>query len=308
MERGLAEQRERGQSVAILWASFGAIYQRFGYGLGSSVVRYRFDPRLVAFRENLPLTGSVGLLPKDEALEIIQPLYVAYSRPRNLMLHRAPLYWEAGIFTELQNRRPYVAVYRNGAGEPRGYIVYRTRGEKTKDPGPNHLMDVRDFVALDVEAYRSLWAYIRKHDLVRWVEMVVPPDDPAPHLLLEPRELRAQTSDGIWLRVVDVERALPQRPYGERGSLAFEIADDLCEWNVGRFLLETDGEGAELKRTERAAELSMPVRTLATLIAGQATASQLARAGLLGVRDPSALRRADRIFATEYPPFCPDVF
>jgi predicted acetyltransferase len=52
----------------------------------------------------------------------------------------------------------------------------------------------------------------------------------------------------------------------------------------------------------------MPVRTLATLIAGQATASQLARAGLLGVRDPSALRRADRIFATEYPPFCPDVF
>jgi predicted acetyltransferase len=308
MERGLAEQRERGQSVAILWASFGAIYQRFGYGLGSSVVRYRFDPRLVAFRENLPLTGSVGLLPKDEALEIIQPLYVAYSRPRNLMLHRAPLYWEAGIFTELQNRRPYVAVYRNGAGEPRGYIVYRTRGEKTKDPGPNHLMEVRDFVALDVEAYRSLWAYIRKHDLVRWVEMVVPPDDPAPHLLLEPRELRAQTSDGIWLRVVDVERALPQRPYGERGSLAFEIADDLCEWNVGRFLLETDGEGAELKRTERAAELSMPVRTLATLIAGQATASQLARAGLLGVRDPSALRRADRIFATEYPPFCPDVF
>lgn len=34
--------RERGQAVAILWASMGAIYQRFGYGLASTGVGYRF--------------------------------------------------------------------------------------------------------------------------------------------------------------------------------------------------------------------------------------------------------------------------
>ena len=307
MEHGLSEQRERGQSLAILWAAFGAIYQRFGYGLASSVLRYQFDPRLVPFRENPALTGGIGLVPSDEALEIIKPLYVAYSGPRNLMLHRAPLYWE-GILRELKNQRPYVAVYRNGAGEPRGYMVYRTKNEERDEPSPNQVMEVRDFFALDVEAYRSLWAYIRRHDLVRWVQMFASPDDPAPDLLLEPRELRCRKGDGIWLRVVDVERALPQRRYGDRGSLAFEIEDELCEWNVGRFQLETDGDSTEIKRTEREPGLTMPVRTLASLISGHAPASQLMRAGLLTAHDENALKLADRLFATEYPPYCPDGF
>ena len=36
MEQSFREQRERGQALAILWASFGAIYQRFGYGPAST--------------------------------------------------------------------------------------------------------------------------------------------------------------------------------------------------------------------------------------------------------------------------------
>ena len=308
MEQGLAEQRERGQSVAILWASFGAIYQRFGYGLASTAIQYRFDPRLVPLRENPPLTGSVGLVAKDDCLELIKPLYIAYSTPRNLMLHRAPAYWETGILTAMENRTPYVAVYRNGAGEPRGYIVYRTSGTQAEEPGPGHVMQVRDFIALDVEAFRSLWAYVRRHDLVRWVNMTASPEDPAPDLLLEPRELRRRAGDGIWLRVVDVERALPHRPYGAAGRLSFEIEDELCDWNAGRFLLETDGESTEVKRTEIAPELVMPIRTLGSLISGHAKASQLMRAGLLHAPERSALLRADRLFATEYPPYCPDGF
>lgn len=308
MERGLVEQRERGQSVAILWASFAAIYQRFGYGLASTVRRYRFDPRLVPMREEPPLTGTVGLVPKDEALEWIKPIYVAYSAPRNLMLHRAPVYWQAALLNEVRGQPPYVAVYRNGAGEARGYAIYRTRGEETREPGPGQVLDVRDFVALDVETYRSLWAYLRRHDLVRWVSLAAGPDDPAPDLLLEPRELRCTISDGLWLRVVDVERALSQRPYGARGSLVFEIRDELCPWNAGTFAFETDGSSTEVKRSERRADLSMPVRTLASLVSGHASGSQLARAGLLDASDAAALELTDRIFATAYPPFCPDGF
>ncbi len=308
MQKALDEQRERGQSLAILWASYGAIYQRYGYGLGSRQIMYRFDPRLVPFREEPPLTGSVGLVSKDEALGVIEPLYREYSRPRNLMLHRVDIYWNAAILNEFQGRPPYVAVYRNGAGEPRGYMVYRTSNQESTEPGPSQLLNVRDFVALDIEAYRSLWAYIRRHDLVRWVNMVVPPDDPAPELLLEPRELRCRTGDGIWLRVVDVERALPQRRYGDSGTLVFEIQDEICDWNAGTFALDTDGESSEVKRSERQPELTMPARTLASLISGHAPASWLMRAGLLSARSDAALELADRVFATKYPPFCPDGF
>lgn len=137
----------------------------------------------------------------------------------------------------------------------------------------------------------------------------MPEDDPAPSLLLEPRELRRRTMDGIWLRVVDVERALPQRLYGDRGKITLAVTgDDLCEWNNGSFLLETDGEQSEVTRTDREADLTMPPRTLASLISGHSSATNLARAGLLEARDERALRTADRLFETAYRPYCPDGF
>ena len=308
IQHGLAEQRERGQSIAILWASFGGIYQRFGYGLASSQIQYRFDPRLVPFREELPVTGSVGLVPKDDAAGLLGPVYKEFSAPRNLMLQRAPLYWQTGVLNWQPGKPIYTALYRNGAGEAGGYLVYTTQSLETDEPGPNQIMNVRDLLALDPEAFRALWAYIRRHDLVREVRMQAAPDDLAPDLLLEPSQLRRRVSDGIWLRVVDVARALPQRPYGEAGALHFEVVDELCDWNAGCFLLETDGASSEVKRSEGRPDLVLPVRTLASLVSGHASASQLMRAGLLQAGDASAVEMADRLFATRYPPFCPDGF
>lgn len=45
MTQALHTMREREQHMAILWASMGAIYQRFGYGLSTAQVRYSYDPR-----------------------------------------------------------------------------------------------------------------------------------------------------------------------------------------------------------------------------------------------------------------------
>lgn len=308
MEHSLAEQRERGQSVAILWASYAGIYQRFGYGLASSRISYDFDPRLVPFREELPVTGSVGLVPKDDAVDLIAPVYKEFSAPRNIMLQRAGIYWQTGVLGFQPGKTIHVAVYRNGAGVVRGYLVYGVRSPDQDTPGPWQILQVRDMVALDPEAYRAIWAYIRRHDLVRLVQMQAAPDDLGPDLLLEPRQLMRRVQDAIWLRVVDVARALPQRPYGAAGALRFEIEDELCDWNRGCFSLETDGEQTEVKRSEGRPDLVMPVRTLGSLISGYAPASQLQRAGLLQASDASALELADRLFATRYPPYCNDGF
>ena len=69
MEQSFREQRERGQALAILWASFGAIYQRFGYGPASTHVSYEVDPREIAFASGNRdrAAGQVRVMPKDEA-------------------------------------------------------------------------------------------------------------------------------------------------------------------------------------------------------------------------------------------------
>jgi predicted acetyltransferase len=304
----LAEQRERGQSVAILWASMGAIYQRFGYGLASTHVRYEFDPRDVTLHRPVQPGGSVRLESKDEALDDLKRVYIEYATPRNLVLHRVAPMWQLRL-REVKNKPKHIAIYRNAAGEPRGYVIYETKFEEAPfEPAPNQRLTVDDFVALDLDAYAGLWDYLRKHDLVRRVEMHVSEDDPAPALLLEPRALRRRVGDAIWMRVVDVEAALPHRPYGEAGALTLRVHDELCDWNDATFRLETEGGAAEVKRASGEPDLAMPARTLAMLASGHTSATQLARWGLLESRDDATLRLADRLFATAYRPYCPDGF
>jgi predicted acetyltransferase len=82
----------------------------------------------------------------------------------------------------------------------------------------------------------------------------------------------------------------------------------LCDWNEGVFEIEAEGDERSAKRTRGVPDLTVSPRSLASLLAGHSSATQLARAGLLDGKDDAALGRADRMFATAFRPFCPDGF
>jgi predicted acetyltransferase len=311
MGRAFEEMRERDQPIAILWASMGAIYQRFGYGLASESIRYQFDPRVANFQEGSDPGGSVTVETPEGGYPTAKMLYIQYATDRNLHIHRSRPLWEVGTLRGEKSHGPVrVAIYHNSAGEPRGHMVYQVHHRDFNTPGPDQVIDVRDFVYLDLDAYRGLWEYIRKHDLVRQVNVgSVAPDDPAPDLLLEPRMLTKMVQDGIWLRVIDAEKSLAARPYGERGELTIEIAgDSMCSWNTGRWLMETDGATTDVRRTDREPDITVTPNGLASLLSGCRTATHLSRIGRISGRDRQALLKADRIFRTEYAPHCPNGF
>lgn len=312
MTQALGDMRDREQPFAILWASMAAIYQRFGYGLVSDDMKYRFDPRSAMLRDAVEPGGTVSVETAEEAYPTAKMLYIEYATPRNLHIHRSRALWEVGIFRMPKDRGPVrVAVYRDADGQPRGHIVYQVYHGHFDTPGPDQVMQVRDFVYLDLEAHRALWQYILKHDLVRRVDMdgCIAEDDPTPDLLLEPRMLSRHSKDGIWMRVVDVERALVSRPYGTRGELVVEVkGDSLCPWNEGRWLIETDGPTSAASRTDRTADIVVSPNALASLLAGYRSATRLSRIGSVEAAGPEQVRRADAMFATEYAPHCPNGF
>jgi len=312
MRQAFETMRERDQDFAILLASMGAIYQRFGYGLGSALVSYSFNPRDAALESRIEVPGSITLMNPEDAFPIIKQVYIRWATPRSLAIHRSTPLWQLDRLRPRKKGEPvHVAVYRDEDGEPQGYLVYQTVDEYSGKPGPSHVLDVRDFVTLTTGAYRRLWEYIRAHDLVGTVRMrgCLGEDDPAPDLLLEPRMLNRYVSDNIWMRIVDVERGLTRRPYAARGELTFAVPpDDLCPWNTGVFLLETDGTTTDVTRTTRSPELTIPLNTLASLVAGYRPATHFARIGRLQVVDPAALAKADAIFKTNYAPHCPNSF
>ena len=307
--RGLSDARDRGQSCAILWASYGAIYQRFGYGLASTWVAYTWDPRYGALN-GPPAPGQTDVVSFEEGRPIAERLLAEYVEPRNLMIERSEASWNRIFQPDDPSWKPHqMALYRDPSGEPRGYLWFRNREDEDFNPGPNQSMKVGSFVALDVEAYRGMWDFLAAHDLVKEIEVErVPEDDLAPLLLLEPRTLRRRTGDGLWLRIADVELALSQRPYEDAGTLTIKVEDNVCDWNAGSYRIETDGAGSTVTRTTEAPDLTMPVARLSQLLSGFASATQLARAGLIEAGEPAALGLADRLFATAYRPYCQDGF
>ncbi len=298
----LRRAHDNGQPASILWASMGAIYQRFGYGLGTTHVNYEIEPRYVRFQFGAQPSGHVDLLQTDSARDVLDAVYRQFIRPRTLMVQRAPLMWDLTLQRQM-NLNTHAALYRNAHGEPRGYALYTTRLDETDLMGGQR-MDVIDFGWLDMDAYRGLWSYLAGHDLVGTIRhQRVCEDDPAPNLLLEPRRLNRRTSDGIWLRVVDVTGMLSARGYDLDGSTVIGVATDAeCPWNVGRYLLEVEDGEVSVKRTRRTAELEVSVQGLASLLCGHTRATELHRCGRIEARDQRRLPALDALFATRYRP------
>ena len=116
--------------------------------------------------------------------------------------------------------------------------------------------------------------------------------------------LRTKRSDGILSRIVDVEHALPQRSYGAPAGLTFEVVDPDCDWNQGVWELETDGAESVVRASSARPQLTIPIHSLASMVTGFISPSQLARQGQVEVADHADLAEWDRVFAVQHRPHC----
>jgi len=307
--RAFAEMRERGQSVAALWASQAAIYQRYGYSLASMQNIYRIDSVDIGFADGSDGSARIERVDVERGLPTIKQLYRDFIADRTLHLHRSQVLWRNNALSASDATGPaHVAIaYRDAA--PVGHLVYHVRSAKVAHRSRQQELTIRDLAWLDVDAYRSLWSWIKLHDLVgRVVWLNAPPDDPALGLFVEPRLLHAEPREGVWVRVVDAPAALTARGYHVDGAIAIEIAEDpLAPWNAGRVLLEASSEGANVSRTTRTPDIVLGAKALASLFCGARSARQLKTFGLLD-GDATAIDRATQIFATRHAPHCPDNF
>ena len=167
-------------------------------------------------------------------------------------------------------------------------------------------MQVVDLCAVTAEIEAVLWRLLLDVDLsTRVVAEKRPVDDPIKWRLLDPR--RAQTnvvSDWLWLRVLDVPRALETRGYQMSGQLVLEVEDRFRPSTSGRYLLDTDTKESSCSRTDAEPDLAMQIDDLGAVYLGGVAPSTLAAAGRVQARSAEVLARADDLFATTPAPFC----
>jgi len=296
----LHKGKEAGDVASILLASRGAIYQRFGYGIASTMVRYDFDPREVTqFQFPEPTTGRLERMTKDDAYPHITQVQKAYSRPRNMRALRVDSTW-TGLLSDLEKHKAYCLVHFDNQNQADGYCLYSTKW----DQEDSQELTITDFAYTSMTAYRALWENLTSHDLVNRIKWNnVPEDDPAPGILLEPRNLHRKTIDGIWMRIIDISSALCARRYDHDGEVILRISEDsICPWNTGNWLLRVVDGDASVVKTSSAPDIMCNPNALASMIAGQSSISYLDQINRISVSDKTRSSEFDQLFATRFKP------
>ncbi len=313
MREQLDDVRQRGEPLAGLWASEGLIYQRFGYGLATLGAGFAIERERAAFRQPHAWSGSLRILDPDEAAAALPPIFDAARPQRPGSFARSADWWRSEFFHDPEHARHGGAaaayVLHETDGRPTGYARYRMTSS-WDDVGAKGTAEVHELISLTPAARADLWRYLLDLDLVTTIKgWNLPVDDPLPLLVAEPRRLSWTLRDSLWLRIVDVAAALEGRRYAAAGGVVLELEDAFCDWNAGRWSIETDAAGAaRVTRTEAPADLALTTADVGALYLGGFSVAELARAGRAVERTAGAVARADAMLRTEIAPWCPKVF
>lgn len=294
------------EPVAALYASEGSIYGRYGYGVGAHEMRLAL-PQGASFLRTVEVDPRpVREVEREEGLAFMKKLYPSVAQQRIGWLSRDDGAWRVRVADDRGQDGKGALRY---AVHPDGYALYRPRSGWT-ERGPAYEVHVQEVAGTTPQAYAALWRYLLDLPLVdevTWGKAAV--DEPVTNLLANPRLARRRVKDALWVRLVDVDRALGARRYSAPLDTVVEITDEFCPWNSGRRRLRVDTDGvAEVSPTDASAELALDVSDLAAVYLGGTTLAALARAGRVTELGAGSLLPASRAFATDQEPHCPEGF
>ncbi|MEO3755197.1 GNAT family N-acetyltransferase [Streptomyces sp. B6B3] len=300
----LALAAEQGFAVLGNIVSEATIYGRFGHGVGTLSRAVRLYPRETRMRPEVPSGGDVRLVDGASSIDLLPRLYERLGPYRPGVIERSASWWRARWEPLVRaGRGPVVAVHSGPDGDD-GFVVYQTM--RSGDSGARVTLMATDFHAASPEAVGGLWRFLLGVDLVE--EVCVrrrPTDELVEGMLVDWRACRTHAlNDDLWLRLVDVPKALGARAYGDGDPLVVEVTDEFLPANSGTYHVSSDG----VRPTSDHAQLSLGVEALAMAYLGTTSFTTLAGIGALRVIDSKALPNADRLFGTRAAAFCGTTF
>jgi predicted acetyltransferase len=312
MRRQLEDARRWGEPLAALWASESNIYGRFGYGLAVLGAHIEIERDRAAFLQDDGPRGRVSLLSREEALKTLPSVYERVRGMRPGMPSRSPVWWTNHTLGEDPDERrtqpplKHAIVELDGRAE--AFALYRVRMDWPQGH-PNGVLEVQQAMGTSARAVKELWRFLFGVDLVARIDAHFEPvDTPLFVMITEMRRLRARLYDALWIRLVDVERALSQRSYAAPGELVFRLEDHFCPWNSGTWKLETSGAETTVTRTKAQAGLELKAADLGAAYLGSMSFSRLRDGAAITELTSGTATRADDLFRVHPAPWCPEIF
>lgn len=325
MRQQLADVHERGEPLAILWASESVIYPRYGYGRAS------WDLGFTLRRGEGTLTQSAAasaarsgvrlrLADPQAVLPELAKVYDGLLPFRPGFFARSDAWWRRMVYDPPEHRGgsgPLRCLLAEDDSGPRGYALY-SANDKWDGVLPGNVLSVRELMAADDAVSGALWTDLLTRDLTSEFRVDRRPvDDPLQFQLADPRRTRSKLTDALWVRLTDVPRALAGRRYSSPVDVVIEVRDHILPSNAGRWRLTAAGEAdaghgwglaAACERAAGPADLTLDVRELGAAYLGGTSLAALAGAGLVTELRPGAVRQLSTAMSWEPAPWCPLVF
>jgi predicted acetyltransferase len=359
MRRQLADIQAAGEPLAVLWASEAGIYGRYGYGKATSQLAFTIHRGEGALASSSVVGGAavggaaVGgagggagaaggglrlrLVTPSDAWAELAKVWDSVLQSRPGFFARSEPWWRQVLADPEERRRgaaPLRCVITEDDSGPRGYALYTGTGRWGDETMlADGRLDIRELVAADPAASALLWADLLSRDLTsEFHARLRPVDDPLLSQLADPRRARPHLTDGLWVRLIDVPKALAGRRYACPVDLVIEVHDTGLPVNEGRWRLRTsrltadgaagggaagelagdelagDGLAASCERTTDPADLVLDVASLGAAYLGGTRLGTLAEAGLVTEVRPGAVRRLSAAMAWDPAPWCPQIF
>ncbi|MEV2275501.1 GNAT family N-acetyltransferase [Nocardiopsis sp. NPDC049922] len=313
MRRQLRDLRDRGESLAALWASEGGIYGRFGYGAASMEAELTVAQPHSALIPDAPRDPALTLrlLGAEEARDQVAEVFRRQAPAQIGRFQREEVWWDRALKDTRDARGDRSALkvaLVSDADGPVGYALYRTRAEYGQAGWYSELR-VNELVAATPAARVALYDHVFNRDLVaRVVVENTAVDDPLWNLLADRQRIGAVPITALWMRLVDVPAALVGRSYAAPVETVVEVADRYAPWNAGRWRIKADEDGAGVELTDDAPDLSLDVSHLGAAFLGQHTLAARVAAGVVTEHTPGAAARLDAALRVPHAPVCGMIF
>ena len=316
MRRQLADVRDRGEPLAVLWASESVLYGRYGYGRASWTHAYTIHRGEGALAADAPSDPALRLRITEpgQARAELAKVYEAVFDTRPGFFQRNDVWWDRMVWDPEDERHgstPLRCVVAEDDTGPRGYSLYSGRDDWDEDAFlAAGAINVRELIATDPPASAALWGDLLSRDLTADIHARNRPvDDPVQFQLADPRRLRAQVSDALWARIIDLPAALTQRRYASPVDVVLDVRDDLLEENAGRWRLRADESGhATCDPVDADPDIELGIAELGSVYLGGTRVGALAAAGRVRQLRTGAIGRLSAAMSWDPAPWCPVIF
>jgi predicted acetyltransferase len=285
LEHSLAEYRERGDPLSLLWPFSAPFYGQYGWATTNRYVVHEVDPDEFAFASASDAAAAVDF--ERATADDWEDLHAVDRETwtHTLALDRSEAFWRHRVL-ESWGTDPFAYVgYRDG--DPVAYLAYTVETE-----GDDRTLSVSYFGAVDHDALLAVLAFCHVHDAqVDAVRLKAPVDLELEYLLDDPGSVDTDLRAGAMARVVDATDALDAVPVepGVDTDVVLDVADPLVDWHDDPVRLSVaDGDATAARAPDAVPDLELDVGALTQLLLGTRTATDLARTRDVAGRDDAA--------------------